>query len=193
MSIPINLPGVAALRDAVLKKAEIHPRTHADFEALSLRIGGISPVTLERIWGYSTRRIEAISERSLDVLSAYAGHGDWPGFLRHLDATSGRDSDLFTEKSMLSRDLAPGAILRLSWQPDRLLTIRHLGEGRFVVEASEHSSLCPGDRFTAIQFQPGRPLYLDDFSSPADPSRSGRYAIGLSHGLSYVEVLPEGN
>lgn len=190
MSIPMHLPQVAALRDAVLAKAGLQPRTHADFEALSLKIGSISPVTLERIWGYSTRRVETISERSLDVLAAYAGYRDWPNFLQHLDASAGRESGLFTEGSILSRDLAPGACLRLGWQPDRILIIRYLGDCRFVVESSENSSLCKGDTFTAIQFQPGRPLYLDDFHSPSDLSRTGRYAIGLNHGLSSVEVLP---
>ena len=189
MSIPMHLPQVAALRDAVLAKAGLLPRTHADFEALSLKIGSISPVTLERIWAYSTRQIDSVSERSLDVLAAYAGYRDWPGFLQHLDASAGRESGLFTEGSILSRDLAPGACLRLSWQPDRILIIRHTGDSRFIVESSENSSLRVGDTFTANQFQPGRPLYLDDFHSPSDPSRTGRYAIGLNHGLSSVEII----
>ncbi len=85
MSVPIEMPQVDALRRRVGEVAGIPLHTHSDFEQLSLKIGvvmkdGLSPVTLERIWGYSTRKVEAVSRHSLDVLARYAGFKDWEDF-----------------------------------------------------------------------------------------------------------------
>ena len=183
-------PEIAALRDAVQAKAGIKPATHGDFEQLSLCIGGISAITLERIWGYSTRKADNVSSRSLDIMASYAGWNTWVDFLKHLKVDKGEDSDFFLDSAIHVEDLAPGDIIRITWQPDRIVTARHLGNARFVVEESINASLKRGDSFSCLEFRTGLPLYLDNFSRPGDQSLEGsRYAAGLSKGISSAEVL----
>ena len=194
MSIAMETPQLDALRREVEHVSGVPLHTHSDFEQLSLDITNtirgatISAITLERIWGYSTRKATSISRRSLDVLSQYVGVKDWEAFLQKRKALASRESELFTDKAILAGDLAEGTRLSLSWQPDRIIRIRHLGEGRFIVEDSVNSSLSPGDTFSCIQFQTGMPMYLDRFSK-ADGSAFGRYVIGQDHGLSSCSVL----
>ena len=195
MSIAVETPQIDALRRLVEATAGIPLHTHADFEELSLKIGtvvkgGLSPITLERLWGYSTRNVTSISRHTLDVLSRYAGLEDWESFLLQQKTASKRESELFTDRALIASDLPVGARLSLSWRPDRIIRVRHLGESRFMVEESLHSSLSPGDTFSCIQFQTGMPLYLDRFHK-ADGSAEGRYAVGQDHGLTSCRILPD--
>lgn len=184
------IPEIAALRDAVEERARMCPSTHGDFDQLSLAVGGISAITLERIWGYSTRKADNVSSRSLNVLASFAGFGSWQDFLKHLKAQKGEDSDFFLESAISADNIPEGALIRITWQPDRIVTARHLGNARFVVETSKNASLLEGDMFSCLEFRTGLPLYLEKFSRPGDPSlEGGRYAAGLSKGISSAEIL----
>lgn len=82
MSIPSNIPQVTALKQAVENLFDEPLQTHNSFIRL---VGGIedalnehmSESTLERLWGYSTRRCEVVSVRTLNVLAKFAGSSSW--------------------------------------------------------------------------------------------------------------------
>ena len=203
MSIESNIPQIAALRERVESCFGKRLQVHADFLALVADIEAeqrqhISESTLERVWGYSTRGYGRVSLRTLDVLAKYAGAESWTDFCAELKQRSIVESELFGSGSVRSSDLHIGDRLRIGWQPDRVCTVRYLGDNRFIAEKCENSKMREGATFSCLQFQLGRELVMDDFVngdtahievSKNGPSSHCRYAAGSIHGLTMLEIL----
>ena len=193
MSVPVNLPEIAALRGCVEAAYGQPIQTHNAFISLVDTIDAslhehLSESTLERLWGYSTRSTGAVSLRTLDVLSRFAGKSSWRDFRAGLRASSPVESEEFSGESVLSMHLAPGTRLQLGWLPDRLVTVTYMGRNRFVVAESLNSSLKPGDSFECLQLQAGRPLYMDRFRREGS-QKEARYVAGERSGLTLVKEL----
>lgn len=196
MSILANIPQIAALRGEIEAAQGGALHTHLDFVALTEKIEErlrehISPTTLERVWGYSTRHYDTVSHRTLDVLARYVSADGWDDYVGRLRSTAGRESEEFTDGVINVSSLAVGARLLIGWQPDRLCEIRYLGNFRFVVEHVENSSaLRVGDSFSCMQLQRGQELYMDCFQRAGAPSEeNARYAVGQSHGLTTLRMI----
>ena len=192
MNIKTENPKIALLRLQVEKSLDFPLCTHGDFVRLSAVIGyalreHMSESTLERVWEYSTRHYETVSVRTLNVLSRFAGFQSWDHFCKSIDSGCS-DSELFSGVTLLTKDLKPGALVKIGWQPNRMCVVRYLGDNRFVAEKTENSTMQEGDTFSCLQFQKGRELYLDDFHK-ADPGERFRYVVGVNHGLTTLEVL----
>ena len=193
MSVSIKRPEIAALRQRVEAAFGQPLATHNAFISLVDKMDAqlrehISESTLERLWGYSTRGADAISLRTLDVLSRYVGATSWKEFCVTLKESSPIESEEFSGESIIVSSLAPRTLLQLGWQPDRLIEIEYLGNNRFVVRESQHSSLQPGDSFECIQIQKGRPLYLDRFRRAGSLAET-RYVAGERSGLTCATIL----
>ena len=149
----------------------------------------LSPTTLERVWGYSTRHYDTVSRRTLDVLARYIERVSWDDYCDYLKHTADTESDFFTEGILDVSSLTVGTCLRLGWQPDRVCEVRYLGDYRFIVESVTNGSLRVGDTFSCLQFQLGKPLYMDCFEREGEPTgQSQRYAVGRENGLTMVEI-----
>ncbi len=190
------MPQIAALRGKIEEAFGIHPATHSEFLELVSSIESalkehVSESTLERLWGYSTRKNEkgTVSMRTLNVLSRYAGYAGWDDFCLWLKRENRKESEMFEGNMVLVSSLKVGSRLRLGWQPDRLCVVRYLGENLFVVESAENTSLSIGDSFKAIQLQKGRPLYMEEFKAAGSEVSSGSYAVGQEHGLTTLAFL----
>lgn len=193
MSVSVNIPQITALRLKVEETFGSPVETHNAFIALVDAIGStihehLSESTLERLWGYSTRGTDAISIRTLNVLSRYVGKSTWKDFCADLKSESPLESEEFASESVVSAYLQAGQRLQLGWLPDRLITVQYLGLNRFVVLESLNSSLMPGDSFECLQIQAGRPLYLDRFLRACSETES-RYVVGERSGLTLVKLL----
>lgn len=193
MSVSINIPEINALRTSVEDTYGKPLETHNDFICLVGAIESgvrehISESTLERMWGYSTREAEAISLRTLNVLSRYVGSPSWKDFRASLKESSRIESEEFSGDSIVSTTLKSGQHIQLGWLPDRLISVEYLGMNRFVVLESLNSSLQPGDSFECIQVQAGRPLYLDRFRR-CGAEGEARYVAGERNGLTLVKLL----
>lgn len=198
MSIQANIPQIAALRKEVGERFGGPLTTHVHFVSLTDAIEielreHISPTTLERVWGYSTRHYDTVSRRTLDVLARYAGLGSWEDFCARLKDEAGSESDFFTDGIMAVSALREGTRLRLGWQPDRVCEVRYMGNNRFVVESVTNGSLRVGDSFSCMQLQLGRLMYMDCFQRAGEtPVENQRYAVGRENGLTLLEVLENG-
>lgn len=185
MNIQTDIPQIAALREAVEAATGIRPRTHADFIALGSTAERklkehISESTLERVWGYSTRGYSTVSKRTLDVLARIAGHPGWEAFCTAIGADE--DSGFIDDPDALDAEtLPPGARLKLCWQPDRTVILRHLDGIRFRVEHNEHSKLAEGIILTCKGFRKGGAVYMD--------LPQGLYVAGKTHGITSMEIL----
>ena len=195
MSIQANIPEIAALRREVESRFGRPLHTHADFVLLTEAIEEalhehLSPTTLERVWGYSTRHYDTVSRRTLDVLARYAERESWDSYCDYLKQTAGTESDFFTEGILDVSSLTVGTRLRLGWQPDRVCEARYLGDYRFIVESVTNGSLRVGDSFSCLQFQQGKPLYMDCFRRADEPTEENlRYAVGRENGLTLLEII----
>lgn len=189
MSVQSDIPQVKALLLEVESAAGFKMQTHSNFINLVVKIEEklhlhISETTLERIWNYSTRHQENISIFTLNALSSFAGYTDWEEFCTVLKKRQNKESELFSGKKINAANLTVGTKLLIGWMPDRLCTIEYQGNNTFKVINSENTSVLLGDTFKALEFQLGRPLYLQDFQG-----NSGTYAVGQDHGLTTLKII----
>lgn len=193
MSVSVNTPQIQALRESAEKVVGKKMSTFNDFlflvNSIESSIGvHVSESTLERLWGYSTRMVSSVSKHTLDVVSKYVGAADWPDFCRVLKEESAEESEEILSDTLSVNLLSKGDIYRLGWQPDRLVLVKYLGNFRFEVISSENSKLRLGDRFSCLQLQKDRPLYLDNFCRKGDPSIH-RFVVGERNGLTVLEKI----
>ena len=193
MKIGINTPQIKAIRAEVEKRIG-NVNGHDKLARLESMIEvkckeHISITTLQRLWGYSTRKAENISERILDIIAKFIDAENWENFCRILGESE--DSEIFESKDIIScKDLKEGSRLRLGWLPDRTCEIEYLGGNRFVAVKTENATIRPGDTFRCIQFQKGRELYMDNFTRNGEPeSFDTRYVVGKTNGLTTLEHI----
>ena len=151
----------------------------------------ISITTLQRLWGYSTRKAENVSERILDIIARFIDAESWENFCKVMGESE--ESEIFDSKHIIScKDLREGSRLRLGWLPDRICEIEYLGDNRFVAVRTENATIRPGDTFRCMQIQKGRELYMDNFTRNGEPERvDTRYVVGKTNGLTMVEHIKE--
>jgi len=194
--IKTDIPEIASLKEEITKKIGFTLKTHADFEKLTTLIENsalryhISTTTLERLWKYSTRSYDNVSERTLDMLCQFLGDSDWRGFLNRLKISAQKESELFVGKTIYSSKLRVGTRLKIGWMPNRICVIRYLGDNKFIAEHTENATIQPGDTFTCAQFQEGKLLCMDNFTHAVDEETS--YIVGKTHGLTTLSILTDG-
>jgi len=190
MRISITHPEIAALREAVEIRFGTGILTPRHFIALSQDICDsvreyLSETTLQRLWQYK-KGYKTVAVHSLNVLSRYCGFSDWGAFCRHLHDDAQVESALFRGKSLGIDTLAPGALIRICWRPDRECIIRYLGGHRFEAVETHNAKLAAGDSFTCHNLQLGREAQLDNLvRGNADMS----YVIGSRNGLTALEIV----
>lgn len=195
MSVKTSSPQVVSLLEDVSRKFGQVPQTKNAFSRLAESVENeisehISETTLERVWGYSTRRCGAVSATSLSLLAKYVGFPSWDVYCDWLHNHRVRESEEFKTDFIDSSDLKMGACVKIGWMPDRVVTVRYLGDNRFEVLNSVNSSLTSGDTFSCLCFQKGRELYLDRFLRSGDASSdAARYVVGQRSGLTILEVM----
>ena len=192
MNIKADIPQIALLKQHVEKSIDFSLTTHGDFVRLSAGIEftmreHMSESTLERLWGYSTRRYDTVSERTLNVLARFVGLRSWEHFCQSISTASG-ESELFTGSTINTSDLEVGSRIRIGWPPDRICVIRYLGDNRFVAEQTLNSTMQADDTFSCLQFQKGRQLYMDNFYKKGS-SDTQRYVVGINSGLTTLEII----
>lgn len=185
-----TIPELQSLLDAVEKKYGRPIVAHNDFNTLSVVLDHecheiLSSSTLKRLWGYVSLRTTP-RKSTLDILSKYVGYKNFSDFrtsrLGELDETSG-----YLETSYLSADDVPdGGILRIGWEPNRLLQLRRVGSNLFEVIESHNSKLKVGDQFETSCFFKGLPLILPRIIRDGENLPS--YIAGKEKGLNLLRV-----
>ena len=150
----------------------------------------VSITTLERLWGYSTRNANNISERILDIIAKFVDAKDWHHFCH--TPRNNKESELFRNDGVINcSKLEKGTKLRLGWMPDRICEIEYLGNNRFIATRTENTSIKQGDSFSCLLIQKGRELYMDYFTHSGETvnDSNARYVVGQINGLSIVEYI----
>lgn len=195
MSVNIDTPLIAALKNEV-EKVVGTISGHDKFVKLTELIESkckehISVTTLERLWGYSTRSANRISERILDIIARFVDAKSWNDFCCKLNGN--RESILFEGNDIINCDsLKIGSRIRLGWKPDRMCEVEYLGNYRFVATKVENSTIRSGDTFRCLQIQKGRELHMDNFTRCNEQESScARYIVGRTNGLTLLEYIAE--
>lgn len=185
-----NIPELNYLLTQVEKHYGRRVATSTDFEALSVFIEHetgelLSASTLKRLWGYVSSRPSPRKD-TLDILSRFIGHRDFRQFCDSLKTTEAFASNFLTDKAVYCSDLEPGATLILGWNPNRQVTLQHLGGGAFEVTASENSKLQPGDRLEVSHLMKGYPLFIPRILR--DGAYTPAYIAGNNGGLTLLRI-----
>ena len=164
--------------------------TTTDFEALSVYIEHetgelLSASTLKRLWGYVSSHPTPRKD-TLDILCRFIGYRDFRVFCDSLKTTEAFASDFFTDKAVYSEDLVPGTRLTIGWNPNRVVTLTYLGDGRYEVTDSENAKLQPGDRFELSHLMQGYPLFIPRIQRGEEYTPA--YIAGNNGGLTLLRV-----
>ena len=160
---------IQQLKDSIEQTTNRKMCTPKDFDFLSEEIFSrlnvmVSPTTLKRLWGYLNEG-NVPRKSTLSILAQFVGYRDWETFTE----AAGKDdmasqSNLILSRRLSSFSLTKGDIVRLNWLPDRICTIRYLGDCMYEVTSSQHAKLQAGDTFHCSIFIEREPLYLDNLT-----------------------------
>ena len=77
--------------------------------------------------------------------------------------------------------------MRIGWAPDRMLTLRYLGDEEYEVLESINSKILAGDRFSQTSFLMGYPLFITSILRGEETTPS--FIAGMQGGLNLLEIL----
>lgn len=174
------------LKTGVTERFGLPLRTSADFVRLSDSIcdsgaGYLSQSTLKRLWGY-VKDTRAKHLSTLDILARYLGHSDFHSFCREADDEK-TESGFSSDATLRVESLGRGALINITWSPDRLLTLRYLGEMTFEVVDGKNTRLSPATRVRCMQFIAGEPLILDIVAECQTGTMA--YIVGKNSGIRW--------
>jgi hypothetical protein len=162
----------------------------SDFAELSARILAdvgiyLAPITLRRFWtDKSCACYNVVPRRStLNVLSQYAGCGNWDSFAGTGNAAWLNSSDYILKADLPATEVLQGTVLELTWIPDRFVRIISLGDCMFRVQESRNSKLSVGDTFRTELFMEGEPLLLTNLIH--EGMSPMKYLCGRVDGIRY--------
>lgn len=186
-----DIPELNYLISMVEKRFGRSISTSNDFEALSIVIeyethDHISASTLKRLWGYVTSN-PTPRVSTLDILARFVGFKDFKAFCREICSTDGMESSYFLSECLMAEDLAPGDMVVVGWNPNRIIKLLHLGGTRFRVEDKGKSRLEQNDEFDCVSFLLGSPLYISNIIRSGTPI--GAYVAGSAKGLTQIRVI----
>ncbi len=159
-------------------------------EALALAIHEatgqtLGTTTLKRMMGFvngpATPR-----PSSLDIVARYLGYPDYSLLAKDI----GEDADISDFKAMESldsADLEVGELIRITYQPNRMLVLQYLGDNKYMVNESRGSKLLEGDRLMIAGFYIGFELLVSDVERGG--CHLGSYQAAKQGGLTSVEIL----
>lgn len=190
-SLPQHSPEIIALRKNIEQHIGRSLQSPSDFQYLIDCVWKkqhlfVSLSTIKRLWGYINSNGQPRLS-TLNTLSQFLGYTDWNAYLAALELRSETESDLFKGEGVCSADLSINDLLQVSWLPNRQCTFRYLGNNRFEVIESIHAKLQVGDRFEAIAFIIGKPMYLDHLQRQDGTTTS--YVAGKRNGITSVQLI----
>lgn len=191
MNKNMNTPEIEELKLFVERKFGKVLYTTTDFEEFSLYLAritgtGVSSSTLKRLWGYVG---DSHKPRmfTLNVLANYIGYDSFTDFKSWLKSSTRYNSSFFNSSQVTSGELSRGVTVEIGWSPNRLVSLRYLGDSLYEVVSSANSKLRAGDRFVTGCFIKEQPLYLPYVYR--DGIRTTPFVAGSNGGLTIINVI----
>lgn len=182
--------------EALLRKEVEHTlgmpiRTPKDFDLLSNKIyekthEQINSFTLKRFYGYIDRG--RCSRATLDIICRFAGYGDWLGFVQKKKEENAAESSSEEIASLLTAgQLKVGDLIKLTWQSDREVLVRYIGDECLTILDSKNSKLRTGEVYQCNAIVNKLPLVLKGVKdSQGNTLPAARvYVCGKKHGITF--------
>ncbi|MCQ2223729.1 MAG: hypothetical protein MJZ35_08085 [Bacteroidaceae bacterium] len=181
----------ALLRKEVEQTLGMPVRTPKDFDLLSNKIyekthEQINSFTLKRFYGYIDRG--RCSRATLDIISRFAGHRDWLAFLQKKKEENTAESSSEEIASLLTADqLQVGDLIKLTWQSDREVLVRYIGDECLTILDSKNSKLRTGEVYQCNAIVNKLPLVLKGVKDSHGNTLSTAkvYVCGKKHGIVF--------
>lgn len=181
----------ALLRKEVEQTLGMPVRTPKDFDLLSNKIyekthEQINSFTLKRFYGYIDRG--RCSHATLDILSRFAGYHDWLNFVhKKKEANAAESSSIEMTNMLTTEQLQPGDLIKLTWQPDREVLVRYIGDGCLSILDSKNSKLRAGEVYQCNVIVNKLPLVLKGVKDSQGNTLSAArvYVCGKKHGITF--------
>lgn len=169
-------------------KTRLDFRSPSDCTALSQAILKetrcmISTNTLKRLLGIVDDE-RAPHTYTLDAIAQFIGSENWDTLQRHLN--EGNSDFVQIRGELRSCDLQPQTMIRLTYHPDRCMTIIYLGNDCYRVTESLHSKLHADDVIKVSHLVKGFPLLVS--SVMRNGENLGSFTAGETSGIDF-EIL----
>ena len=171
------------------RKSENDLHLPADCELLSLDIQGktgvrIGATTLKRLLGFAQDE-RTPHASTLDAIARYLGYAHWEELAKIED--QGNSDFNSSDDEVRSADLQVGKVVEIAYLPDRVVTLRYLGNNRYKVEQSQNSKLQADDEVEILNFVLHHPLLVVQVWRNGESL--GQFTAGRVSGLSSIKVL----
>lgn len=143
----------------------------------------VSLNTIKRLVGFLPYE-KSHRKSTLDIIARYLGYAGW---VELVAALQGSNSDFaMNAETILAAQLHTGDCVRLTYHPNRKLTLRFHGDGRFFVEESVNSKLQVGDVVAISALTLHYPLLVSDVVR--DGKSLGEYTAGKVGGITSLSL-----
>lgn len=161
--------------------------TTTDCQWLAGKIG-IGETTLKRMLGFTSDSGRSPHRSTLNVIAEFLGYKDYRSLALDLELPEVIISD-FDERDAIETDsLHIGDIVELTYLPNRLFTLKYVGDSRFIIESVENSrNLLAGDIVKITHIEKGLPLYIPEVVR--DGKNLGAYEAAKNGGLISIDIL----
>lgn len=140
----------------------------------------VSTNTLKRLLGIVDDE-RAPHTYTLDAIAQFIGSENWDTLQKHLN--EGNSDFVPTHDEIRSCDLQPQTGIKLTYHPDRYVTISYLGNDCYRVTESQHSKLHAGDVIKVSHLVKGFPLLVS--SVIRNGENLGSFTAGETSGIDF--------
>ncbi len=144
----------------------------------------ISGSTLKRLFGFVKGEKEPRAY-TLDILANYIGHQSWDELLLSFNPQAANTRKEITE--LKTAKLKQGEKFELSYKPNTIITIEHIGKSKFKVLTVKNSRLKEGNVFKASVITLHHPLFVLDVEGST--GKEGKMIEGKISGITSIKKL----
>ncbi len=178
------------VRQMILEKYNTPLQYPQQCEALSMAIyeatgETLSTTTLKRLFGF-VKGPKSLRSSSLDIIANYLGYADYDLLLKEIGKNTDI-SDFSNVESNESVNIKVGTVVRISYQPNRVLILRYLGDNKYVVTEARGSKLQKDDVLMISGFYIGFELLISDVVR--NGLHLGSYRAAKQGGLTGIEII----
>lgn len=156
-----------------------------DFLALDIKSATgerLGSTTLKRLLGFvDDERKTYVS--TLDIIANYLGFNSWYDLEKVEDA--GNSDFAYISQEIVSSHLDIGDTISLSYLPDRQLSLKYIGNSRFLVIGSIRGKLKVDDIITVGSIVPNYPLHVSQVERNGE--NLGEFVAGKIGGVTNIE------
>ncbi|MBR3452558.1 MAG: hypothetical protein IKH25_06790 [Muribaculaceae bacterium] len=151
-----------------------------DIESMTGEHIGVN--TIKRLMGFINDEREP-RKSTLDIIARYLGCNTWEEMMGREDSLMSSTFVPGKRKEVMVRDLEVGKRIRISYRPNRVVTIEYQGNYHFTVIESINGKLEVGDMLTLTHIIYQYPLLVSEVIR--DGHSLGAFTAGDPYGITY--------